>query len=138
MFVTLWIGIYDPETEALEYCSQGHPPAYLIHGGASEVLWEGLWTPGIAMGAQAFDMVSPKTHNLKKGDVLFLYTDGIIEAHNLEGRLFGKERLQEYLLRSSKLAPQAMVEHLLKEIEVFSRGAPQHDDIALLVIRIHK
>jgi serine phosphatase RsbU (regulator of sigma subunit) len=133
MFVTLWIGIYDPESKSLEYCSQGHPPAYLIHKGEPE----GLWTPGIAMGAQAFDMVTPKTRMLKKDDALFLYTDGIIEAHNLEGRLFGKERLLEFLKRESKLAPHAMVEHLLKEIDVFSRGAPQHDDIALLVIRIY-
>jgi serine phosphatase RsbU (regulator of sigma subunit) len=132
MFVTLWIGIYDPETKTLEYCSQGHPPAYLMHQGTSEK----LWTPGIAMGAQSFDMVSSKHRTLKVGDLLFLYTDGILEAHSLDNQLFGKERLQEFLIRSSTLPPPSIVEHLLKEIEVFSQGAPQHDDITLLVIRI--
>jgi len=131
MFVTLWIGIYYPETKVLEYCSQGHPPAYLIHKGKCEA----LWTPGIAMGAQSFDTISTKQHKLKSKDVLFLYTDGIIESHDPDNQLFGKDKLQEFLVRSSTLPAHTIVEHLLKEIEVFSRGAPQHDDITLLVVK---
>ncbi len=132
IFVTLWIGIYDPRARTLDYCSQGHPPALLIHQGKAKE----LWTAGIAMGAQAFDAVSVKRVLLPPDALLFLYTDGIIEAHDPDNQLFGAQRLREFLLRSSKLSAESLVERLLQEIALFSRGAPQHDDMTLLAIRM--
>lgn len=132
VFVTLWIGIYDPQEMRLEFCSQGHPPAYLLREGRCLP----LWTAGIALGAQTFDAISTKTISLTKGERLFLYTDGIIEAHDSENRLFGKERLQAFLVRSADLASETLVTRLLAEVIQFSREAPQHDDIALLALHI--
>jgi len=133
MFVTLWIGIYYPDTCAIEYCSQGHPPAYAVHGGKSVK----LWTPGIALGAQAFDAVTVKTHALKPGEFLFLYTDGIIESHNPDRQMFGEERLLDCLEEAGAMASSAVVEKVLMAVSRFSVGAPQHDDMTLLAFQIH-
>jgi serine phosphatase RsbU (regulator of sigma subunit) len=133
MFASLWIGLYNPETATLTYCSQGHPPALLLRSGQLEELWTG----GIAMGAQKFDAVPTKQITLLPGDWLLLYTDGIIEAHDPEGNLFGKDRLRQSLLSAKKRElPQHWVDHLLKEISSFSLIAPQHDDITLLLLHI--
>jgi serine phosphatase RsbU (regulator of sigma subunit) len=133
VFVTLWAGIYDPVSKVLTYCSQGHPPAVLVRGGQVEE----LGTAGISLGAQTLDVVTVKKVDLKKGDFLFLYTDGVIEAHDVNQRLFGREGLFEFLVRSKKLPAQEIADQLLKEIALFSQGVAQHDDVAILSLKIH-
>lgn len=132
MFSTIWIGIYDPANRSLEYCSQGHPPAILIRG---RVLEE-LWTPGIALGAQKVDVIPTKEVMLEKGDLLVLYTDGIIEAHDPDNELFGKKRLHELLLRKHSATSQQIADKILENVQLFSQGAAQHDDMTLLIFRI--
>jgi sigma-B regulation protein RsbU (phosphoserine phosphatase) len=132
MFSTLWIGIYDPKTKTLTYCSQGHPPALLLRGSQLEE----LKTDGIAIGAQKTDVIPTKQISLINQDLLVLYTDGILEAHNLENQLFGKERLYDCLLRKQKESAQQIADHLIEEIQLFSHATIQHDDITLLVMRI--
>jgi HAMP domain-containing protein len=68
VFVTLWAGIYDPAQRQLTYCSQGHPPAILLRGKKLEE----LWTAGISLGAQSFDVVPVKKMKLLPDDLLFL------------------------------------------------------------------
>jgi sigma-B regulation protein RsbU (phosphoserine phosphatase) len=131
MFVTLWIGIFDPKTALLTFCSQGHPPALLQRG--SKV--ESLHTKGIALGAQALDAIETDQIKLKKGDLLFLYTDGILEAHNIDNELFGKKRLFEFLLGKKKEKSKQIAIDLLREIDQFSEGVAQHDDIAFFLFK---
>jgi serine phosphatase RsbU (regulator of sigma subunit) len=132
MFVTLWMGIFDPKTRLLTYCSQGHPPALLRRKG--QVL--DLSTEGIAMGAQQLEAISCAEIVLLPGDLLLLYTDGIIEAHNAKDQLFGVKRLKELLLHDKKRSAQQLADHLLKEVSAFSQDVAQHDDIALLIFHI--
>lgn len=130
MFATLWLGIYDPATHRLDYCSQGHPPALLRREGKLQELWTG----GIALGAQKIDVIPTKHITLMKGDLLLLYTDGVIEAHNQKDQLFGKERLKESLLGQG--TSQQIGDQLIEKVSRFSRGAVQHDDITLVVLQI--
>lgn len=132
MFATLWIGLYDPEKRQLTYCSQGHPPALLRRGSHLQE----LWTAGIALGAQKVDVVQTEEIKLKKGDLILLYTDGIIEAHDPYDQLFGKRRLEEFLLRKKKETAQQIVDQLIEEVHLFAQGAPQHDDMALIVVDV--
>jgi sigma-B regulation protein RsbU (phosphoserine phosphatase) len=115
------------------YCSQGHPPAALLRKGKIEE----LWTPGIAIGAQKSDVITIKESKLLSDDVLFLYTDGVIEAHNLENQLFGQNRLFEALLFFDHFPIDQSIRKLFEEISLFSENTQQHDDIALLAIRIY-
>lgn len=134
MFSTLWIGIYDKKAKKITYCSQGHPPAVLVRG--SQI--EELWTPGISLGTQKMDVITTKEHFLEKGDLLVLYTDGIIEAHDAKNRLFGKERLYELLMHKQKRSAQQMADQIIEEVQMFSQNIPQHDDMTLLVIHFEK
>ncbi len=134
MFSTLWIAIFEPKKRSLTYCSQGHPPALLIRGAQLEE----LWTEGIALGAQKIDVVPTKKITLEKGDLLFIYTDGLIEAHNRENRLFGKGRLYDILANHQKGSAQQIVDRIVEEVWLFACGAPQHDDMTLLLMHIQK
>lgn len=131
MFATLWIGIYDSATKTLTYCSQGHPAAFQIRGAQLEE----LWTEGIALGAQQMDQIPTKKVQFLKDDLLVLYTDGILEAHNMRQELFGKARFQDLLLRKQKMSAQQIVDQIFGEVKVFAAGVPQHDDMTLLVTR---
>lgn len=133
MFVTAWLALYDAKTRQLTYCSQGHPPAFLIRDGKIE----DLFTQGIALGAQKLDAVTVKHILLRPQDLLFLYTDGIIEAHNPQGKMFGQKQLREFLLKTSeKSSSQQLVDGLLDNIHVYSQGTFQHDDMTLLSFRV--
>ncbi len=131
MFATLWIGLYDPIGKKLRYCSQGHPPAFLLQGGKMHELSTG----GISVGAQQLDAVSMKEVVLAEGDLLCLYTDGITEAHDPDNQLFGKKRFTEFLFRKKKEMPAQIVDFLLEEVELFAQSIPQHDDMTLLICR---
>lgn len=131
MFATLWLGLYDPASHYLTYCSQGHPPALLRRGNQLQELWTG----GIALGAQKIDVIPTKEIILTKGDLLLLYTDGILEAHDRNDQLFGKERLHPFVLRG-KGTSQQIADQLIDEVRLFSRGEAQHDDMTLVVLKM--
>lgn len=132
MFSTLWIGIYDPVNRNLTYCSNGHPPAYLIRGKRLTP----LWTKGIALGAVKLDVIATEDISLEPRDALVLYTDGILEAHDIQGNLFNKERLEAALLQKPIETAEKMTERIAKEVRTFSENARQHDDITLLVMHL--
>lgn len=131
MFSTVWLGIYCPKSKKLSYVSRGHPPAFFLRKGRLEEFFSG----GIALGTQSFDVAEVKECKIHKGDKIFLYTDGIIEAHNAYRELFGKKRLKETLLESKELSAQGAIDHLIEKALLFSSGEPLHDDITLLMIQ---
>lgn len=133
MFSTLWIGCLDPVSKKLTYCTLGHPPGLLVRGAQLEE----LWTEGIAIGAQKVDLIPTKEIQMQEADLLILYTDGIVEAHNLENQLYGKNRLNEQLITKQKDTAQQLVDRVIEDVRHFAAGAPQHDDMTLLVIRFH-
>ena len=131
MFSTVWIGIYDPQKEEISYCSQGHPPALLFRS----FQLEELWTEGIALGAQKIDIIRKKVISIQKGDLLVLYSDGVIEAHNPNQELFGKKRFYDLISEAQSQSTHQIVRTVLDEIERFSQKRPQHDDLSLVVLR---
>lgn len=133
VFITVWAAIYDPIKSTLSYCSQGHPPAILLK---KETLEE-LWTAGICLGAQTFDVVDIKKVNLEPQDLLVLYTDGVIENHDEDRELFGKKRLFEFLIRSKQLPSTEIIEKLNQELALFRQGAVQQDDIAMMIWKLN-
>lgn len=131
-FATAWIGIYDAKTRLLQYSCCGHQPAILKRKNG-EVLE--LTTDGIALGAIPLESVKTSAIELMSGDVLLLYTDGLVEAHDIHLNLFGKKRLMEILKKDDKSAKE-LIDRLLSEAAHFATGAPQHDDLTLLALRI--
>ena len=130
-FITAWIGLYDPKTHQLAFCSQGHPPAYLKKQDGSVIT---LPAQGIALGVE---LIEPRVEHIliEKDDLLLLYTDGLIEANDPDQQLFGKERLHKWIESHSIPETSRVIEQLLSDVRLFSQNAPQSDDLTVLAIR---
>lgn len=132
-FATAWIGELDLEKRVLHYACCGHLPGLLVRKAGT---LEELSTPGIALGVEPKIELSVASTTLAPGDFILLYSDGIVEAHDREQRLFGMHQLREAVLEVKERSAQDIVRLILKKIEEFSTGAPQHDDLTLVVIKI--
>jgi sigma-B regulation protein RsbU (phosphoserine phosphatase) len=135
MFVTAWFGMYNSKTKHLIYNSSGHPAALVCHRDGTI---DTLHTPGMALGVAHFKHAATASAQLQAGDLLLLYTDGVTEAHNAKMKLFGKSRLEEILKQHPQTSAKDVVSTILHEVKKFADGAAQHDDIALLAIRVIK
>jgi len=133
-FVTAWVGLYSAQTQVLEYTSAGHMPGILID---EEGKIEELTTEGVALGAMEIDQVFVGSIKIKSGSLLFLYSDGITEAHNEKGELFEKARLMEFLSAHRTLESQKLIDHLIMEVNQFAGALAQHDDLTALCIQVH-
>ena len=133
MFVTVWIAFFDPIDLTLEYTSLGHLPAYLWQGEGRLIE---LPTQGIPMGVSQQMQIDVKKVQLKMGDLLLLYTDGISEASDKDNHMFGKERLSRRMVLSGGHDPAALMQELFADVKEFVAGAPQYDDMTLLIVKI--
>jgi sigma-B regulation protein RsbU (phosphoserine phosphatase) len=133
MFVTAFYGVLDPITGRLRYVNAGHNPPILISFKKGKPV-DRLGTTGMALGVQDKAHWSQKVARLGEGDLLVLYTDGVTDAQDRQGRFFGEERLLQ-LCRARQGRPAAEIqEDLLSEVHRFYGGAPLQDDIAIMVI----
>ena len=128
---TIFFGAID-RTGQLEFVNAGHIPPLLIRDGQVGVVSEaGSWPVGFFQSAQY------ETHraSLQPGDTVILITDGITEAVNPAEELFGPERLLRSVERHAGKPVDELQASILADVEEFSRGAHQADDITLLVVR---
>jgi PAS domain S-box-containing protein len=137
MFISLFYGILDLNTNRLTYVRAGHEPAILLRagGGAPELLSAG----GLALGfdeGPVFDaMLEEAVLDLAAGDLLALYTDGITEAANAAGEEFGRERMLAALAGQENIPLARVVEKLNRYLRQFSALASRNDDRTLLLVR---
>ena len=137
MFVTAFYGILDTQTGELVYANGGHnyPAIYRYGNGKIESLQN---AQGMALGILGDFHFPTARENLDAGDTLLLYTDGIVEAHDSNMQEFGMERLNEILLKHTQVSPEDLGEQITRDVEVFSNGLQQFDDITFLVVKIRK
>ena len=131
MFVTMFIGVLDLPTGHLRYCNAGHDRPVVVGG---EILAE---KANIPVGLFADYKYVMEETTLADGAMLFLYTDGLTEAKNLERQQFGLPRVMAMLTDCPQNAAQ-LVERMKQEVQSFCRGAEQSDDLTLLAIRYEK
>lgn len=136
MFVTLFYGVVHLRTGALEYSSGGHNPPYLLsQNGAVTALQQ---TKGMALGVAEAVLYEAKRIALPAGDGLFLYTDGVTEAMDSAGNLFSEYRLEEVLRRTADRTPRELIQGVMSEVQRFTAGAEQSDDITALAIQLRR
>lgn len=135
MFVTALVAIYNPDSRRLHYVSAGHNPALLLRADGTI---EPLMTHGIAMGVERLKShsVLSSSVELDQGDLVLFYTDGITEAHSVEQELFGEKRLVEFLRKEGGGSAEQITDRLLATTHQFAKGAVQHDDITVMVLRL--
>jgi len=132
MFVTLLCGIYEPASGQLTYASAGHPAAVLVRGGKASLL---PTEPDLAAGIMAGIAVQSQSVTLEPGDLVVLYTDGVTEAFNAAGDLYGDARLLDALAQESGHGATEATDLLLRSVREHAGTHPQSDDIAILTLR---
>ncbi len=129
MFVTVWAATLDYRTGELTYVNAGHNPPLLRHDGA----WQWLrYRGGLFLGS--FDSAKYRSTTLVMvpGDQLLLYTDGVNEAFNAYEEKYGDQRLERFLASHNELHPHALVDALRMDLQAWSEGTEQSDDITIL------
>jgi serine phosphatase RsbU (regulator of sigma subunit) len=130
-YATLFFAIYDARRRILQYSNAGHFPP--LHIKAKSV--ERLTADGIPLGLMEEALYGQGQRELEAGDVLALYTDGIVEAPNPEGVEFGEDRLVEVLRRHGDTNLDSLVLVVMDELSRWTHGAPAHDDATLVLVR---
>jgi predicted ester cyclase len=131
MFVTCFYAILNPKNATLSYANAGHDLPYLWHGGDCEEL-RARGMPLRLMPGMSYEQ---KEIVLEPRDSVLLYSDGLVEAHDPEGEMFGFPRLRE-LVAEHAAEERALEEALLEELYSFvGEGWEQEDDITLLTLR---
>lgn len=136
MFVTLFYGVLDLRSGRLEYVNAGHNPPWLLRADGS--LAALARTGGMAVAVHEGFPYRSASVQLGPGEQLFLYTDGVTEAFDPDGREYGEQRLQatlQQLAQPHAPAPAALAEGVLADVHAFERGAPQADDITCVALR---
>jgi len=129
-FVTLFFGVLDAEGN-FTYTNAGHNPPYVVgRDGSLCTLTEG----GMVLGLFNQAAYESKTVRLSPGDHLVLFTDGVIEARNLAGEEYGEERLCALLKGHARSCAADVLSAIQNNVTEFSAGAPQHDDITMMVL----
>jgi sigma-B regulation protein RsbU (phosphoserine phosphatase) len=133
MFVTVFYGIYDLQTGVITFTNAGHNPPYILKAdGQVEVLQSPC---NLVLGAIEGMSFSCDTHQLGPGDALFMFTDGVTEAENINHDQFGESRLVATLADCKGADSKHIVDTVNAKVKEFINGAPQSDDITQLVIR---
>lgn len=131
LFVTSWMGILDTETGMLKYVNAGHnPPLYYSKENNSFSYVK--VKPNFVLAGMENIKYKEYELQLKPGDKLFLYTDGVTEATNAQKELYGEDRLLEYLNNNCKEDVKTVIEGLKSDIDKFVGEAEQFDDITML------
>jgi serine phosphatase RsbU (regulator of sigma subunit) len=130
-YATLFFGVIDPSGR-MEFVNAGHLPPLRLRGGRAEFSFRAECLP---VGLLPLAQYSTCTEQLQPGDTLILMTDGITEALNPEEEQFGNERLVEVVEGNAGAGVEELEAAILSNVEGFTRGAYQSDDLTLLVIR---
>ncbi len=134
LFVTVYYSIFDTKSKTVSYANGGHLP--ILHlgrhkdavfldvtDGAPLGLMEGAYTGGAV--------------NYSAGDIFVFYTDGVTEAMNQKGDMYGKERLLDVVEKNRAKPAKALVEAIEKDIRRYEPKSSQHDDITLIVLKVN-
>lgn len=133
LFVTAFYGILDPESGTFSYCNAGHNPPFIFkHGDNADI--QALNRTGMALGIEPGVTWGQEKISLNPGDVLLLYTDGIPDAQDSQGRFFDDERLMETTRSHLGLPAYELQSVILDQIQNFVGDAPQFDDITLMIL----
>jgi phosphoserine phosphatase RsbU/P len=131
MFATIFFGLLDPANGGLIYINGGHDPPLLIRDGEIQAVLE---PSGPAVGLMPELNFSIEQVELKPGDILFAYTDGVVDARSPEGKPFGEEQLKT-LITSPTDSAASLLDRVYENLKVHISEADQFDDITMLAVR---
>lgn len=135
VFITMTYGILDTETGIFRFCRAGHEPIICCSKDAGSI--KTYLPEGIALGilsGETFNVTQEMQIDLSREHSVILYTDGVVEAMNGNSEEYGEKRFHAALTSHASQSPRQIVEEVIQDIEKFTSGLPQHDDITLVII----
>lgn len=135
LFVTCWLGCVNLSTGIMKFANAAHNPPVLYDGDTYKFLEQ---KSGIMLAAMEGSKYVQHQIQLKEGSRLFLYTDGVTEAQNKDGALFGEQLLLGALAKTAALSAKDAISVVNAEVERFAGGAEQADDITALAFGLDK
>ena len=130
-YATLFFAVYDPQNRTVRYTNAGHFPP--LHVGARGLAH--LSQGGLPIGLMPASLYGEGNRELGLGDILALYTDGVVEQPNPEGEEFGEARLVKLLADRRDAPLSAVLAEVIDAIRTWSGGGTPHDDITLVLAR---
>jgi sigma-B regulation protein RsbU (phosphoserine phosphatase) len=137
-YATFFYTEYDPSTRVLSYVNAGHNPPIVVRHASERCapVFERLEASGTVVGLLPECSYQQVCFEMRPGDVLVAFTDGITEAMNADGELWGEERLLAALAMCDGLAPSEILVRIMAMADRFTAGAKQNDDMTLIVARV--
>jgi phosphoserine phosphatase len=132
-FVTGFLAVFDPAAHEIRYHSGGQGPILHYHAAKKEATLAAATTLPMGM-MPVMNLKAPRTVNMEPGDVLACITDGIYEYEDARGAMFGEKRVVEFIRDNTHLSADALLKALVAEVDTFAGGAPQKDDMTLVIV----
>ena len=131
-FVSLFYGEFETNGDVV-YVNAGHPPPLHLH--AANGSFSELGSTGMVLGPAPDAIYSRRAIHMERGDVVLLYTDGILEAHDPKAREFGPARLKRLLAQARRETAREVVQRVVNAARSWSHGASAEDDMTAVAIR---
>ncbi len=132
VYLTLFFGVLDPATGRLRYVNAGHNTQYAVRAGGG---LDALRSSGLPLGLFSGRGYEEREITLAPGDVLFFYTDGIVEVADARGDLFGEARLEAVLGRAHGRGVEDVLAQVEGEVRAFRGAVEPNDDATMMVLR---
>lgn len=138
VFATVFFGVIDVSTGKLSYGNAGHPAPLVRRGGSNEIMRLTPRDPEPATGLLHEFRYTRHECDFAPGDVFLAYTDGVLEAENSDGQMFGQRRVEDFLSRSGRTSTAELCAQLLAEVEDYSHRKVFEDDVCIVAIEAAK
>lgn len=135
MFVTAFYGVLNIKTGEFNYCNAGHNPPYIVSSNGELTQLNSQKSIALAVSDPPAVPYEVKSLTLKEKDSIFLYTDGVTEAMDSKGDLFGENRLENILIKSGNETCSKRVEDVIVGVKNFVGAEAQSDDLTMLTVR---
>jgi sigma-B regulation protein RsbU (phosphoserine phosphatase) len=133
-FITLFYAIIDVKKSKITYCNCGHEPTMLLRSGKIKDLDKG----GLVLGVSSEADFSIDTIELKEGDCLLFYTDGLIDTANFKGEFWGRKKLLKTLETFKAGSAAKIVDYVLGYRRRFAGLSRQIDDTSIIAVKFNK
>ena len=137
-FASLFYAEYEPASRSLRYVNAGHNPPIIVRSRTECCELFHLRAQAVPIGMYAEAQFEATQFQLAENDTLVAYTDGITEAANPSGELWGLERLESLLRSCGRMSQSEILERILGEVSDFANGEPQRDDVTLVVMKVQE
>ena len=135
MFVTVWMGFLDTKTGMISFVNAGHNPPVIKHIDGSVTTLKSR--ANFVLAGMEGIRYSKNEYQLEKGDVVYLYTDGVTEAMNIQNELYGESRLLDVLQKIENLDTRGICDEIKNDVDSFVGEVPQFDDITMLCFKFN-